>query len=108
VVTAVPGRSHVSARSVPASVGGRAAYIYEHSPGKDDRKDSVMHVSVDQDKCVGSGRCSFELPDVFDQNAQGMVDVVDADPPQEAFERLHVAAQLCPAEAIRLEEPARP
>ena len=56
---------------------------------------------VDRDRCVGAGNCVLTLPAVFDQDDdEGLVVVLDPDPPPEAAGLLARAVQLCPAGAI--------
>lgn len=60
-----------------------------------------MHITVDRDRCVGSGNCVLTLPLVFDQDDErGLVVLRAADPPDELADRIHRAADLCPAAAI--------
>ncbi|GAA1990580.1 ferredoxin [Kitasatospora viridis] len=67
-----------------------------------------MHVSVDQDRCCSSGQCVLAVPTVFDQDEEeGVVRLLDADPSPELDEKLRTAAALCPAGAISLTEVAR-
>ncbi|MFD8346243.1 ferredoxin, partial [[Kitasatospora] papulosa] len=31
-----------------------------------------MHVTTDHDRCVGSGQCAMQSPEVFDQDDDGL------------------------------------
>ena len=64
-----------------------------------------MRVSVDQDKCVSSGMCVMNAPEVFDQNDDDGVVVLLVEAPDTALaEGTRKAAAACPALAIHLEE----
>ncbi|WP_037870862.1 ferredoxin [Streptomyces sp. SPB074] len=61
-----------------------------------------MHVEVDQPKCVASGQCVLLAPDVFDQDDDGIVELLDADPSPDHEDDVRESAAVCPASAIRL------
>ncbi|WP_055712288.1 ferredoxin [Streptomyces torulosus] len=64
-----------------------------------------MHVEVDVPKCVASGQCVLLAPDVFDQRDEdGLVVLVNENPPAEVHDAVRESATVCPASAIRLEE----
>ncbi|MEU5194447.1 ferredoxin [Streptomyces scabiei] len=64
-----------------------------------------MHVEVDVPKCVASGQCVLLAPDVFDQRDEdGMVVLLDDNPPAELHDAVRESATVCPAAVIRLEE----
>lgn len=64
-----------------------------------------MKVTVDQDRCVGAGQCVLTADDVFDQgDDDGLVVLLDADPPPERRADVRHAAVGCPALAISVEE----
>lgn len=61
-----------------------------------------MRIAVERDRCVAAGQCVLVAPDVFDQNEDdGLVILLDAEPVGQD-EAVHKAAQLCPAQAIRV------
>ncbi|MUL41783.1 ferredoxin [Streptomonospora sp. PA3] len=64
-----------------------------------------MRVSADEDKCCGAGQCVLIAPEVFDQREEdGIVAVLQEDPPAEQHAAVREAASVCPAAAIELEE----
>ena len=64
-----------------------------------------MRVTVDQDKCVSSGMCVMNSPDVFDQrDDDGVVVLLVENPSPEVAGITRDAAAACPALAIHIEE----
>ncbi len=62
----------------------------------------MAKVSVDQDLCIGCGLCVDTCPDVFELNDEGK-----AEPTANAADNIECAqdaADLCPTEAIVVEE----
>lgn len=58
-----------------------------------------MTIKVDQDKCVGCGRCTEVCPDTFKLSTEGKSEVIG-----ENKECAMKAADECPVEAIFVEE----
>ena len=64
-----------------------------------------MKVVVDEDKCVAAGQCVAAAMDVFDQRDEdGIVVLLEENPPAELADGVRNAAAVCPALAIRIEE----
>lgn len=63
-----------------------------------------MSVVVQTDACVGAGQCALVAPDVFDQDDDGIVLLLDAEPTGSDLEAATRAVRLCPARAISLSE----
>lgn len=62
-----------------------------------------MRITVDRDRCCGSGNCVLTAPEVFDQDdVEGLVLLLRAEPPGEVAERAARAVELCPAGAISI------
>ncbi|MEW2289747.1 ferredoxin [Streptomyces sp. NPDC047841] len=61
-----------------------------------------MRVTADRDRCVGSGQCAMLSPEVFDQDDDGLVLVLREEPAADHHESVHQAADLCPAQSIRV------
>ncbi|GAB2847785.1 ferredoxin [Lentzea nigeriaca] len=64
-----------------------------------------MKVEVDLEKCVGAGQCVLAADDVFDQrDSDGLVDLLDASPPEARADDVRHAAAVCPASAILVKD----
>ena len=64
-----------------------------------------MRVEADRSLCMGAGMCALNAPEVFDQDEdEGLVLVLDAEPPAERRYAVRDAVNLCPASAIRFVE----
>jgi ferredoxin len=60
----------------------------------------ALDISIDRDLCMGSGNCSFWAPGVFDLDDEGIAFVVD--PAAQPEDKVVLAAQGCPTQAIRV------
>jgi ferredoxin len=66
---------------------------------------TAMKVVVDTEKCVAAGNCVAAAMDVFDQRDEdGIVVLLNENPPPELAEDVRNAAAVCPALAIRIED----
>ena len=64
-----------------------------------------MKVTVDQDICASSGNCVMHAPEIFDQrDDDGVVVLLNEDPPAKQADNARKAAAGCPALAIHIEE----
>ncbi|MCX4835033.1 MULTISPECIES: ferredoxin [unclassified Streptomyces] len=61
-----------------------------------------MRVTVDQPKCVASGQCVMLAPEVFDQDDDGIVELLTDTPDTAHHEDVKESAAVCPAAAIHL------
>ncbi|MEU6325893.1 ferredoxin [Streptomyces sp. NPDC047049] len=67
-----------------------------------------MRVHIDQEKCCGAGSCVLSAPEVFDQREEdGIVVLLDAEPPAGLHDAVHEAVAICPAAAISVEQADR-
>ncbi|MDG2039659.1 MAG: ferredoxin [Ilumatobacter sp.] len=63
-----------------------------------------MRVTIDADKCIGSGSCEMLTPEVFYLNNDGVAEVVIDSPGPELEVMVKMAVDACPAKCIRMEE----
>jgi ferredoxin len=68
------------------------------------RVEYQMKVVVDKEKCVASGQCVMLAPEVFDQDDDGVVMVLDSRPSGVVGDRVRQAARVCPTSLISLSE----
>jgi ferredoxin len=61
-----------------------------------------MRVHADREICIGAGNCVFAAPEVFDQNDDGTVELLDPDPAAEHQDNVRDAVARCPSGAISL------
>lgn len=59
-----------------------------------------MRVTIDRSKCVGSGNCMMTAPEVFEQDDDGIVVLLNAAPPESQHAAVRQAVELCPARVI--------
>ncbi|MFI2508888.1 ferredoxin [Streptomyces sp. NPDC018972] len=64
-----------------------------------------MRIDVDRDRCCGAGMCVLEAPAVFDQDEEdGLVVVLLAEPPSALHDVVREAAKHCPSGAVKFVE----
>ena len=64
-----------------------------------------LKISIDRQKCVGSGNCVYVAADVFSQSDEdGIVILLTELPDENLSQAVAEAAQQCPSMAIRTEE----
>lgn len=64
-----------------------------------------MKDTIEEDKCVASGQCVLAAMDVFDQREEdGIVILLNENPPAEQADDVRQAALVCPALAIHVED----
>ncbi|MFB4349300.1 ferredoxin [Microbacterium sp. CR_7] len=61
-----------------------------------------MNVVVQTSACVGAGQCALVAPEVFDQDDDGIVLLLEPKPEGADADAATRAARLCPARAITL------
>lgn len=64
-----------------------------------------MRVFIDQSRCCGAGQCVDLAPEVFDQSEDdGLVVLLDPNPPESQWDNVRFAEGQCPAKVIRFED----
>lgn len=63
-----------------------------------------MRIIINLNGCVGAGQCVGAAPEVFDQDDDGLVVLLRPEPAAEDVEKVRIAAEICPARVIELEE----
>lgn len=63
-----------------------------------------MKPVVDHDLCIGCGLCADECPLVFEIRDDGYSWVIDEEPPENEWDCIREAVEVCPVEAISIEE----
>ncbi len=59
-----------------------------------------IRVEVDVDLCQGHAMCELEAPDYFKVPKRGKVEILDAQPPEDAREEVERAVEMCPTQAL--------
>ena len=63
-----------------------------------------FRIEVDSDLCQGHAMCELEAPDVVAVPKRGVVEILDAEPPDDIREDVERAIDMCPTQAISLKE----
>ncbi|MBK0867826.1 MAG: ferredoxin [Saccharopolyspora sp.] len=64
-----------------------------------------MRIIADTDRCVGAGQCVLTEPDVFDQDEEeGTVLLLTERTTEQTAEAVRTAVDVCPAQALSLEQ----
>ncbi|MDY7086240.1 MAG: ferredoxin [Actinomycetota bacterium] len=66
-----------------------------------------MKIHADTDRCVGAGQCVLTAPDIFDQDDEAIVIVLDQ-PGDAGRDLAQSAADRCPAGAISVDAEGMP
>jgi ferredoxin len=62
-----------------------------------------MHVTANKQTCAVSSLCVYRVQEVFDQDEDGLVEVIDRDPPPELHEAVRIAVRACPTRSISVD-----
>jgi ferredoxin len=63
-----------------------------------------MKIKLHMDYCIASGACVLECPEVFGQDEQGLVTLLDPSPPAELEAKVRKAASVCPVTVIEIDD----
>ncbi|MEL0625366.1 ferredoxin [Salinibacterium amurskyense] len=63
-----------------------------------------MKIEIDAAACVGAGQCVLTAEDLFDQDDDGIVLLLNAEPDESRHAAARRSAALCPARAITIHE----
>jgi ferredoxin len=66
----------------------------------------ALDISIDRDRCMGSGNCSFWAQGAFDLDDDGIAVVIDATACPD--DKIVLAAQGCPTQAITVTRDGTP
>lgn len=66
---------------------------------------TAMRVHATKDTCAVASLCVYQVPEVFSQDEEGQVEVLDQTPPVALLDRLRTAARACPTKSIHIESP---
>jgi ferredoxin len=64
-----------------------------------------MKVTANRDVCIGAGMCVMSAPEVFDQDDDGVVVLLEVEVPAEHADAAARAVASCPSGALRRVEP---
>jgi len=62
-----------------------------------------FRVEADLDLCQGHAMCELEAPDYFQVPKRGKVEILDAEPPDEARDEIEQAVLACPTQALSIQ-----
>lgn len=62
-----------------------------------------MRIHADPSACVGAGQCALVAEELFDQNDDGIVVILQEQPGSGQEDDARRAVALCPAHALRVE-----
>ena len=63
---------------------------------------SDVRITVERDRCIGAGQCVLNAPELFDQDDEGTVVVLDEQPSTAQLPAARAAEHACPARVITL------
>ncbi|WP_133917552.1 ferredoxin [Streptomyces sp. NBC_00582] len=62
-----------------------------------------MKINVDRERCVGAGQCVLAAAAVFEQNEDGLVELLQPEPSEDLHAAVTEAELICPSGAIELQ-----
>jgi ferredoxin len=64
----------------------------------------TYRIEVELDLCQGHAMCELEAPDFFRVPKRGTVEILDAEPPEDARAEIQRAVESCPTRALLIVE----
>lgn len=61
-------------------------------------------VEADLELCQGHAMCELDAPDYFRVPKRGKVEILDAEPPEDARDEIKQAVRACPTQALSIRE----
>ena len=71
--------------------------------GSPDDLERTVQITLEVDKCIGSGSCEMMAPEVFEVGEDGLAELLDASPGSEMESKCRAAEESCPTQAITVE-----
>ncbi|GAA0477835.1 MULTISPECIES: ferredoxin [Streptomyces] len=65
---------------------------------------TTQHISIDTDRCIGSGQCALTAPKTFTQDDDGFSALLPPDERASEDPLAREAARACPVQAITVAE----
>lgn len=62
-----------------------------------------MRVYANRETCAVSSLCVYRAPEVFDQDDEGHVVLLDENPPEDQWEAVRDAVRSCPTRSLSIE-----
>jgi len=63
-----------------------------------------MKVVVNFDVCMSNAQCALAAPEVFEVREDGLLYILQEEPPEALRDKVENAARLCPTQAITIEK----
>lgn len=63
-----------------------------------------MRVKANSETCTVSSLCVYKAPNVFDQDDEGHVVLLDADPPTDQYDAVRNAVRSCPTRSLSIDD----
>jgi ferredoxin len=64
----------------------------------------AYRIEADLDLCQGHAMCELEAPDYFRVPKRGQVEILDAEPTEDARKEIEQAVRACPTQALSIKE----
>ncbi len=63
-----------------------------------------MKITVDLDACMSNAQCMIAAPEVFELREDGILEILQVEPPEALRAKVTLAARLCPTQAITIDD----